>query len=181
MVQFIRNSNDSEQHYLIHSFVTFFLQGYVLLIIQSHDTKLQPEACGEYSCVSGGKAVLFYASLYMAALGGGGIRGSVPALGGDQFDQNDPKEKKHLASYFNYLLFSITCGACIGVTVVVWVSENRGWYKGFLISLACLFLGLCLLAMGKPFYRVRVPAESTVFRILQVCSLSFKIYSTTTI
>lgn len=145
-----------------------FFQGYLLLIVQSHYPKLQPEACGEYSCVNGTKALLFYASISFLALGGGGIRGSVPSLGADQFDDNDPKESKHIASFFNWFLFSITAGACIGVTVVVWVSTNKGWDKSFLISIVCSFVGLCFVALGKPFYRVRVPGESALLRILQV-------------
>ncbi|KAL8105592.1 hypothetical protein AgCh_029407 [Apium graveolens] len=103
--------------------------GYLLLIIQSHYSKLQPEACGEYSCVKGTKALLFYASIYLMALGGGGVRGSVPSLGADQFDENDEKESKHIASFFNWYLFAGTGGACIGVTFVVWVlvvaAKNR--------------------------------------------------------
>lgn len=143
-----------------------------MLIIQSHNPELQPEACGKYSCVDGTKALLFYASICFAALGGGGIRGSVPALGADQFD---PKQSKHIASFFNWLMFSITFGACIGVTVVVWVSTNSGYDDGFIISMICSFIGLCLVALGKSFYRVRVPGESVLLRILQVNYLTLLI------
>lgn len=140
----------------------------MLLIIQSHYSELQPEACGKYSCVDGTKALLFYASIFFAALGGGGVRGSVPALGADQFDQDDPKQSKHIASFFNWLLFSITVGACIGVTVIVWVNTNRGWDSGFIISMVCSFFGFCLVSLGKPYYRVRMPGESVLLRVLQV-------------
>lgn len=142
----------------------------MLLIVQSHYHKLQPEPCGKYSCVDGTKALLFYASISFAALGGGGIRGSLPALGADQFDQNDPKQSKHIASFFNWFLFSITVSASIGVTVVVWVSTNEGWDKGFIISLLCSFIGLCFVTLGKPLYHVRVPGESALLRVLQVLS-----------
>ncbi|KAK1390278.1 Solute carrier family 15 [Heracleum sosnowskyi] len=150
------------------------LLGYLLLIIQSHYSELQPEACGKYSCVGGTKALLFYASIFFAALGGGGVRGSVPALGADQFDQDDPKQSKHIASFFNWLLFSITVGACIGVTVIVWVNTNRGWYSGFIISMVCSFIGFCLVSLGKPCYRVRIPGESVLLRVLQVLVVTIK-------
>ncbi|CAK9170148.1 unnamed protein product [Ilex paraguariensis] len=144
------------------------LLGYMLLIIQSHYGKLQPEPCGKSSCVHGTKALLFYASIFLLALGGGGIRGAVPSLGADQFDQNDPEEGKHITSFFNWFLLSITIGASIGVTVVVWVSANVGWDKGFIISMVCSFAGLISVLLGKPLYRVRVPGESALLSVLQV-------------
>ncbi|KAL1807509.1 hypothetical protein ACET3Z_024499 [Daucus carota] len=147
------------------------LLGYLLLIIQSHYPELQPEACGKYSCVDGTKALLFYASICFAALGGGGLRGSAPALGADQFD---PKQTKEIASFFNWFLFSITVGASIGVTVVVWVSTNKGWDNGFIISMVCSFIGFCSVAVGKPYYRARVPGESVLLRVLEVLVVTIK-------
>ncbi|KAL1806803.1 hypothetical protein ACET3Z_029871 [Daucus carota] len=148
--------------------------GYLLIIIQSHYAGLQPEACEEYRCVKGKKAFLFYASIYLLALGGGGIRGSLPSLGADQFDENNPKESKHIASFFNWFLFSVSGGALIGVTVVVWVSTNKGWDKSFIISAVCTFIGLVFVALGKPFYRVRVPGESAFLNISQVLVVAMK-------
>ncbi|KAM7487953.1 hypothetical protein LguiB_025437 [Lonicera macranthoides] len=144
------------------------LLGYLLLIVQSHNTKLQPEPCNESTCVHGTKALLFYASICLVALGGGGVRGSVPALGADQFDHNNSKESVHIATFFNWFLLSITIGATIGVTIVVWVSSNVGWDKGFIISIVCCFGGLCFISMGKPFYRVRIPGDSPLLSVFQV-------------
>jgi dipeptide/tripeptide permease len=74
----------------------------------------------ESPCVHGTKALLFYASIWLVALGGGGIRGSVPTLGADQFDK-DPEERKLIATFFK-----------------------------FSISMSCAFVGLVCLALGKP-------------------------------
>jgi peptide/histidine transporter 3/4 len=43
------------------------------------------------------KLFLFYASIGLLGLGGGGIRGVVLALEADQFDDKDPEEHKHIA------------------------------------------------------------------------------------
>ncbi|XP_020228427.1 protein NRT1/ PTR FAMILY 4.5-like [Cajanus cajan] len=150
------------------------LVGYSLLVVQSHDIKLQPDPCLESRCVHGTKALLFYTSIYLLALGGGGIRGCVPALGADQFDENKPKERVQLASFFNWFLFSITVGACFGVTFVVYVSTEFRWYKGFLISLSCSAAGLVFILSGKRFYRTRVPGESPLLRVLQVLFVAIK-------
>ncbi|CAN4080240.1 unnamed protein product [Withania somnifera] len=150
-------------------FAVFQLLGYLLLILQSHSQKLQPQPCGESTCVHGGKALLLYTSVYLTALGGGGIRGCIPALGADQFEQEDMKESsKNISSFFNWFLLSMTIGSSVGVSVVVWVSTNVGWDKGFIISIVCCFASLCFVSMGKPFYRVSVPGESPLLSVLQV-------------
>ncbi|KAG2726643.1 hypothetical protein I3760_01G123400, partial [Carya illinoinensis] len=119
---------------------------------------------GKSNCVHSTKALLFYASIGLLALGGGA----------DQFDSNDPEERKHIASFFNWFLLSITMGASIGVTFVVYVSSNFGWYKGFIISMSCAFAGLVFVALGKPYYRVRVPGESQLLRVLEVLVVAVK-------
>ncbi|KAL5538458.1 hypothetical protein UlMin_044116 [Ulmus minor] len=108
------------------------------------------------SCIHGSKAVLLYASIWLVGLGGGGVRGSIPALGADQFDYKNPEERKNIAVFFNWFLLSITIGATIGVTFVGYVSSNAGWDKGFIISMSCAFAGLFFLSFGKPYYRVLV-------------------------
>ncbi|KAL2536902.1 Protein NRT1/PTR FAMILY 4.3 [Forsythia ovata] len=149
----------------------------VMMTIQAHNGSLQPEACGMSSCVKGGIAVMFYASLCLLALGTGGVKGSLPPLGADQFDSKDPKESKALASYFNWLLLSSTIGSSIGVTVIVWVStssNNNGWWKGFLIITITTFIGYFFLVLGKPFYRLEAPGDSPIIRIAQVVVVAIK-------
>ncbi|KAL2491041.1 Protein NRT1/PTR FAMILY 4.3 [Abeliophyllum distichum] len=150
----------------------------VLMTIQAHDDKLQPEPCvGKSSCISGRPAVMFYASLCLLALGSGGVRGALPALGADQFDQKDPKEAKGLASYFNWLLLSTVSGALVGVTVIVYISTNKNnhnWWKGFLITVVGTSVGFIVLALGKPFYRIQAPGESPLVRISQVIVAAIK-------
>ncbi|TKY54346.1 NRT1/ PTR FAMILY 8.1 [Spatholobus suberectus] len=150
------------------------LLGYSLFVIQSHDKKLQPDPCLKSKCVHGTKALLFYTSIYLLALGGGGIRGCVPALGADQFDEEKPKERMQLASFFNWFLFSITVGASIGVTFVVYVSTEIQWYKGFIMSMSCSAAGLIFIVSGKRFYRTRVPGESPLLSVLQVLVVTIK-------
>ncbi|XP_022898143.1 protein NRT1/ PTR FAMILY 4.5-like [Olea europaea var. sylvestris] len=149
----------------------------LMMTIQAHNESLQPEACGKSRCVKGGIAVMFYASLCLLALGTGGVKGSLPPLGAEQFDSKDPKESKALASYFNWLLLSSTIGSSIGVTVLVWVStsnNNNGWWKGFLIISITTFVGYVFLILGKPFYRLEVPGDSPIIRIAQVVVVAIK-------
>lgn len=111
---------------------------------------------------------MFYTSLSLLALGTGGVRGCMTALGADQFDEKDPIEAKALASFFNWLLLSSTVGAIVGVTGVVWVSTQKAWHWGFFIITVASFVGFLTLALGKPFYRIRTPGDSPILRVFQV-------------
>ncbi|MED6131031.1 hypothetical protein PIB30_006359 [Stylosanthes scabra] len=146
----------------------------VLVTIQAATKNLQPEACGKSSCVKGGNAVMFYISLCLLASGAGGVKGAMTTLGADQFDEKDPKEAKGLATYFNWLVLSVSLGSVVGVTGVVWVSTQRAWYLGFLIITVASFVGYITLALGKPFYRIIPPSESPVSRVAQVFVVAFK-------
>ncbi|KAG1370953.1 protein NRT1/ PTR FAMILY 4.5 [Cocos nucifera] len=142
--------------------------GYILLTLQARYRGLQPDQTCNTCQLKGGNACMFVITLCLLALGCGGIRGCVPALGADQFDKNHPKERKYLTSYFNWLLLSITSGATFGVTVIVWVYTEKSWSSGFFISMLLALVGFVIITLGKPFYRVRVAGESPLLRILQV-------------
>ena len=64
---------------------------------------------------------VLYLSLYIVALGTGGIKPNVNAFGADQFDETDPEENEEKRSFFNWFYFSINLGGIIAMTVVVWI------------------------------------------------------------
>ncbi|CAN4110848.1 unnamed protein product [Withania somnifera] len=146
---------------------------FVLITIQAHYKSLQP-VCVVPNCISGGKAIFFYASLWCFALGSGGVKGALPALGADQFDQKDPKEAKALGRYFNFVLLSSVTGGAFGVTFIVYVSTVKAWWKGFLISSVGATLGFIVFTFGKPFFRLQTPAGSPLTRIFQVIVVAIK-------
>ncbi|XP_017227682.2 protein NRT1/ PTR FAMILY 4.5 [Daucus carota subsp. sativus] len=152
------------------------LMGLTLLTIQAYADNLHPDACGEEksSCIKGADALMFYASLCLMALGAGGLKGSLPALGADQFDAKDPKGAQSLASYFSWYQLSVTFGSIIGVTGVVYVSMNVEWYWGFFIGLVAAFVGFVVLALGKPYYCIQPLASSPIIKIFQVIAVTFK-------
>jgi peptide/histidine transporter 3/4 len=153
----------------------FNRQGLALLTTQAYFKDLQPEFCLRSTCVEGGQAVMLYGSLCLYALGSGGVKGAIPALGGDQFDHHQQK-KGALARYYNWNLLISTTGSIVGVTAVVWVSMNKGWYKGFFVSTVATLIGFTVLALGKPFYRIQPPGNSTFVRIAQVSLFSSRVH-----
>ncbi|KAH7655252.1 Proton-dependent oligopeptide transporter family protein [Dioscorea alata] len=142
--------------------------GYILMTIQAYEKSLRPDVNCLTCHLEGGNSHMFYASLSLLALGYGGVRGSLPALGAEQFDKKHPKEREQLASFFNWLLFSITLGGSIGVTVLVWVSSERSWSLGFLLDLLLSLLGFAFVVAGTRFYRLRPPGDSPLNTVAQV-------------
>ncbi|CAN0872895.1 Protein NRT1/ PTR FAMILY 4.5 [Linum grandiflorum] len=111
---------------------------------------------------------MFYVGLYLIALGTGGVKAALPALGADQFDSRSPKEASKISSFFNWFLFSLTAGAIIGVTFVVWISANQGWDWGFGLSALAVFFAVVFVSMGKSLYRMNSPSGSPFVRFAQV-------------
>lgn len=149
-------------------------QGLVLLTVQAHSSSLQPPKCDHNKhipCqkVDGAKAALFFLGLYLVALGVGGIKGSLPAHGAEQFDETTPHGRKQRSSFFNYFVFSLSSGSLIAVTLVVWIEDNKGWQWGFGISTLTIFMSIPIFLAGSRFYRNKIPAGSPLTTIFKVC------------
>ncbi|XXG42215.1 hypothetical protein AAC387_Pa01g2542 [Persea americana] len=159
--------------YLICAVVEFL--GLAILTVQAHSHSLKPPACNtaalqEVSCeqVSGGKAAMLFAGLYLVALGVGGIKGSLPAHGAEQFDENTPQGRRQRSTFFNYYVFCLACGALVAVTLVVWIEDNKGWQWGFGISTATILLSMPLFLAGASTYRNKIPKGSPLTTIAKV-------------
>lgn len=148
-------------------------QGYALLTVQAHFHQLRPIPCKDVSsdqceAADGSQSAILFTGLYLIAFGTSGIKAALPSLGADQFDENDPKEAIQLSSFFNWFLLSLTVGAIIGVTVIVWLSANLGWDLGFGVCAIAVFFAIIFVGMGKSLYRNNVPKGSPLARIAQV-------------
>ncbi|CAL0313148.1 unnamed protein product [Lupinus luteus] len=166
--------------YLISALIHFF--GLMMLTIQACVHSLKPPKCEkvkECEEVNGGKAWMLFGGLYLVALGVGGIKGSLPAHGAEQFDETTLDGRKQISTFFNYFVFCLSCGALIAVTFVVWVEDNKGWEWGFAISTITIFLSIPLFLAGSPTYRNKIPSGSpltTIFKVLVAASLNSCIY-----
>ncbi|XP_051139802.1 protein NRT1/ PTR FAMILY 4.5-like isoform X2 [Andrographis paniculata] len=148
--------------------------GYLILATQAHLTHLRPQPCKgmnmDQHCEAATTAqqAILFSGLYLVALGTGGVKAALPSLGADQFDDRDPEEAASLSSYFNWLMFSYTLGAIIGVTFLVWISSNLGWDWAFGICAMIVAMGIFCLAIGHSTYRTNVPKRSALIGIIQV-------------
>uniref|UniRef100_A0A0D3GI45 Major facilitator superfamily (MFS) profile domain-containing protein n=1 Tax=Oryza barthii TaxID=65489 RepID=A0A0D3GI45_9ORYZ len=149
--------------YLISAFVEFL--GLVVLTIQARTPSLMPPGCAKVAgaaCepVSGPKKAMLFAGLYVTALGIGGIKGSLPSHGAEQFDEHAPRGRKGRSTFFNYFVFCLSVGALIAVTFAVWVEDNKGWQWGFGISTIAILLSIPVFVAGSRLYRNKVPTGS---------------------
>ena len=118
--------------------------------------------------VQGGEAVMLFAGLYLVALGVGGIKGSLPSHGAEQFDDTTEEGRKQRSSFFNYFVFSLSCGALIAVTFVVWIEDNKGWQWGFGVSTAAILISIPVFLIGLRTYRTKIPAGSPITTMFKV-------------
>ncbi|KAK6133693.1 hypothetical protein DH2020_032603 [Rehmannia glutinosa] len=111
---------------------------------------------------------MLFLGLYLVALGVGGIKGSLPSHGAEQFDGSTPQGRKQRSTFFNYFVFSLSCGALIAVTLVVWIEDNKGWEWGFGVSTLTILLSIPVFLGGSMFYRNKVPLGSPLTTICKV-------------
>lgn len=121
---------------------------------------------------SEGQVAVLYIGLYLIALGTGGVKAALPALGADQFDDKDPKEAAQLSSFFNWFLFSLIIGSIVGVTFINWISINLGWQWSFIICTISVSCAAIFITMGNSLYRNNVPKGSPIVRIMKVHNVS---------
>ncbi|KAL3528325.1 hypothetical protein ACH5RR_007647 [Cinchona calisaya] len=158
--------------YLIGATIEFL--GLLTLTVQAHIPSLRPSTCTSTnkntSCqqVDGRKAAMLFAGLYLVALGVGGIKGSLPPHGAEQFDENTSRGRKQRSTFFNYYVFCLSCGALIAVTFVVWIEDNKGWQWGFGISTGTILITIPIFLLGSVTYRIKIPTGSPITTILKV-------------
>ncbi|XP_017432040.1 protein NRT1/ PTR FAMILY 4.3 [Vigna angularis] len=140
----------SDSH--LGSFWTMLIFGFLELSLKPASFNLLTD--GEH-CVEakGFKAAIFFVALYLVALGSGCVKPNMVAHGGDQFDQDNPKQLKKLSTYFNAAYFVFSLGELVSLTILVWVQTHSGMDVGFGVSVVVMEIGLISLICGTLYYR----------------------------
>lgn len=145
-----------------------------MLTIQAHIPSLKPPSCvmgnANNLCqeVHGGEAAMLFVGLYLVALGVGGIKGSLPPHGAEQFDDTSSEGRRQRSAFFNYFVFSLSCGALIAVTFVVWIEDNKGWQWGLGTSTVAILISIPVFLLGSGRYRTKIPAGSPITTMFKV-------------
>ncbi|PKA46891.1 Peptide transporter PTR3-A [Apostasia shenzhenica] len=153
------------------------MQGMSLLTLAVSIPSLKPPACGagtgtgDPNCTRKASSLqhgVFFAGLYIIALGTGGTKPNISTIGADQFDEFHPKERAHKLSFFNWWMFSIFVGTLFANTILVYIQDNVGWTVGYALPTLGLAFSIVIFIAGTPFYRHKAPAGSPFTRMAQV-------------
>lgn len=157
------------------------LQGLAMLTLTIVLPSLRPPSCSYHLVIAGlckgptyGQEWYFYTSLFLLAIGTGGIRPNVAAFGADQFNVLDPKQKNELRHFFNWYYFSVGLAFLGAVTIIVYIQDNVGWAWGLGIPAIAMAVSLLCFLGGAPFYRYMPPGGSPFTRIAQVIVSAYK-------
>lgn len=146
-----------------------------MLTLSASVPGLKP-TCYEKDVCSATKAqvALCFTSLYLVALGTGGIKPCVSSYGADQFDDHDEVEGKQKSSFFNWFYFVINIGALVAHSVLVWIQDNVGWGWGFAVPTIAMGIAIISFFSGTKLYRNQLPGGSPLTRLCQVVVASFR-------
>ncbi|KAL2897837.1 Protein NRT1/ PTR FAMILY 6.2 [Bienertia sinuspersici] len=144
-----------------------------LLAVSTRLPTLQPPPCDITSSdkcepANSFQMGILYFSLYLIALGTGGLKSSVSGFGADQFDESDEKEKANLAYFFNRFFFFISTGTLVAVTVLVYVQDEVSRSLAYAICSASMFIANFAFFFGTKQYRYQRSHGSPIAHILQV-------------
>ncbi|XP_021722981.1 protein NRT1/ PTR FAMILY 6.1-like [Chenopodium quinoa] len=112
--------------------------------------------------------------LYITGFGAAGIRPCVSSFGADQFDERSRDYKAHLDKFFNVFYLSVTSGAIIAFTAVVYIQMHYGWGSAFGSLALGMGISNALFFIGTPTYRHRLPGGSPLTRVAQVLVAAFR-------
>ncbi|KAL4650087.1 hypothetical protein ACB092_01G061300, partial [Castanea dentata] len=134
-------------------FSCIYAAGMVLLTLSASINSLRPPSCTRSTVppcspapASDEQTLFLYSALALIAFGTGGIKPCVSYFGADQFDEADEKEVQRKYAFFNWFFFAINMGAPLGITLLVYIQEKKGWTWGFGVPIATM-------PMGSPFTR----------------------------
>lgn len=111
--------------------------------------------------------------LYLTGFGAAGIRPCVSSFGADQFDETSTNYKSHLERFFNVFYLSVTLGAILAFTAVVYIQMEHGWGSAFGSLVVAMALSNILFFAGTPTYRHRLPGGSPLTRVAQIVAAAF--------
>ena len=143
----------------------------VLLTLTVALPSLKPPACPtQTNCKNASKSSvgLFYLALYIIAIAIGGVKPCISSLGADQFDEEDEKERPMKRSFFNYWWISVTGGAFLALTFLIYVEDNVGFGWGYGIPTVGMVVSIGLFLAGRRRYRYKLPRGSPLTQVAQV-------------
>ncbi|KAJ4973627.1 hypothetical protein NE237_006801 [Protea cynaroides] len=171
------------RYWTIAIFTTIYLAGLIGITLCATVSALMPnqDQCDQLSLLLGNcepakpwQMLYLYVALYITGFGAAGIRPCVSSFGADQFDETSSDYKSHLDRFFNFFYLSVTVGAVVAFTVVVYIQMKHGWGYAFGSLAIAMGISNIVFFIGTPLYRHRLPGGSPLTRVAQVLVAAFR-------
>ncbi|CAM8912168.1 hypothetical protein QQ045_027904 [Rhodiola kirilowii] len=171
------------RYWTIAIFTTIYLMGLIGITLCASIRVFMPsqDNCDLITLLVGGcdqakpwQMMYLYIVLYVTGFGAAGIRPCVSSFGADQFDERSRDYQAHLDRFFNFFYLSVTVGAIIAFTAVVYIQMELGWGAAFGTLAAAMGISNVLFFVGTPMYRHRLPGGSPITRVCQVLVAAYK-------
>ncbi|XP_056164595.1 protein NRT1/ PTR FAMILY 6.1 [Syzygium oleosum] len=171
------------RYWTIALFTTIYLAGLTGITLCATMGIFMPEqeGCDKLALLLGNcepakpwQMLYLYAVLYITGLGAAGIRPCVSSFGADQFDERSKDYKSHLDRFFNFFYLSVTVGAIVAFTLVVYIQMEHGWGLAFGSLAIAMGISNMVFFLGTPLYRHRLPGGSPLTRVGQVLVAAFR-------
>ncbi|XP_050387334.1 protein NRT1/ PTR FAMILY 7.3-like [Argentina anserina] len=152
--------------------------GLMALSISTYLFMLKPPDCGKIGQLCDPhrpiEVAVFYISIYLIALGNGAPEPALATFGADQFDEENPEEKKSKASFYSYFYVALNLGCLIGETVLVYLESMGHWVVAFWTCTASGILAFLLFLSGSFHYRHFKATGNPISRFSQVIVASIR-------
>ncbi|CAO2043560.1 unnamed protein product [Urochloa humidicola] len=115
--------------------------------------------------------LVFFAGIYLCAVGTGGAKAAIASFGAEQFDDDNGKnaaEQERKASYFSWFYGVASLAVLAAGTLLVWLQEELSWGLGYGVCAALVAAAVAGLAATAPAYRIVPPAGSPLKGACQV-------------
>ncbi|KAG9447238.1 hypothetical protein H6P81_013366 [Aristolochia fimbriata] len=165
------------RYWTIAIFATIYLAGLTGITLCATIKTLTPDQtnCDQISLLLGSceqakswQMAYLYVFLYITGFGAAGIRPCVSSFGADQFDERSKNYKTLLDRFFNFFYLSVTVGAIVAFTMVVYIQMKHGWASAFGSLAIAMGISNLVFFVGTPLYRHRLPGGSPLTRVAQV-------------
>uniref|UniRef100_A0A6N2K618 Major facilitator superfamily (MFS) profile domain-containing protein n=1 Tax=Salix viminalis TaxID=40686 RepID=A0A6N2K618_SALVM len=147
-------------------FQVIFVIGLVILSLSSYLFLIRPKGCGNELTPCGShssmEVSLFYLSIYLIALGNGGLM------------KKDPREGHSKVAFFSYFYLALNLGSLFSNTILGYFEDEGIWALGFWASAGSAFAALVLFLLGTSRYRHFKPSGNPLSRFCQVIVAAMK-------
>ncbi|CAL9184951.1 unnamed protein product [Musa hybrid cultivar] len=145
----------------------------VLLTLTAAVPSLRPPPCafGSDACEapSAGQMAFLFTAVALVAVGAGGSRFNILAMGGGQVD-----EVRDQDIFFNWYFIVLYVSAVVGSTVLVFVEDSVSWTLGYALCTVANAVAVVVLLLGTKYYRRPAAQGSPFTGMARVIVAAFK-------